>query len=261
MDSGDQHLSDEEILRLIDGELPAREAARVQEHLRICPACRGRRAAVEGMSEALGELYRLELRTMTSSAAASRLHLEAEIANAHLRKNRPDAVLLRLALAAAVAGILVLACFGGLRPWKHPRAAATAEAALVVPDRSLTPGALRPIALDEVCSARDSSLDPQVPPATAKAVLAHYGIRSAQRTEEYQIDYLVNPQLGGTGDIRNLWPQVASGSRWNARAKDDLERRLQQMVCERKLDLAVAQREIATNWIAAYKRYVSGNPS
>lgn len=37
--------------------------------------------------------------------------------------------------------------------------------------------------------------------------------------------------------------------------KDALEDRLREMVCDGSLDLMEAQREIATNWIAAYKKY------
>jgi hypothetical protein len=37
--------------------------------------------------------------------------------------------------------------------------------------------------------------------------------------------------------------------------KDALENRLREMVCDGSLDLAEAQREIAGNWIAAYKKY------
>jgi hypothetical protein len=34
-----------------------------------------------------------------------------------------------------------------------------------------------------------------------------------------------------------------------------LEDRLREMVCNGSLDLAAAQREIAENWITAYKKY------
>ena len=37
--------------------------------------------------------------------------------------------------------------------------------------------------------------------------------------------------------------------------KDDLEERLHEMVCTGQLDLTTAQRDIATDWIAAYKKY------
>jgi hypothetical protein len=85
-------------------------------------------------------------------------------------------------------------------------------------------------------------------------VLREYGLSTA-RAGDYQIDYLINPQLGGTNDVHNLWPEPYQATEWNARAKDALESRLHQMVCNRQIDLADAQREIATDWIAAYKKY------
>jgi hypothetical protein len=38
---------------------------------------------------------------------------------------------------------------------------------------------------------------------------------------------------------------------------DVLETRLKQLVCDRKLPLADAQKAIATEWVAAYKKYVN----
>jgi len=61
--------------------------------------------------------------------------------------------------------------------------------------------------------------------------------------------------LGGADDIRNLWPQSYSATAWNAQVKDALEDRLREMVCDGSLNLTQAQREIAGNWIAAYKKY------
>jgi hypothetical protein len=69
------------------------------------------------------------------------------------------------------------------------------------------------------------------------------------------VDYLITPALGGADDIHNLWPQSYSATVWNAQVKDALEDRLRDLVCEGKLDLATAQRDISGNWIAAYKRY------
>jgi len=37
--------------------------------------------------------------------------------------------------------------------------------------------------------------------------------------------------------------------------KDDLEEHLHEIVCDGELDLYTAQRDIATDWIAAYKKY------
>jgi hypothetical protein len=42
---------------------------------------------------------------------------------------------------------------------------------------------------------------------------------------------------------------------WNAHVKDTLEEHLHEMVCAGKLDLSTAQRDIAMDWIAAYKKY------
>jgi hypothetical protein len=43
--------------------------------------------------------------------------------------------------------------------------------------------------------------------------------------------------------------------------KDRLEDRLHALVVHRKLDLKTAQQEIATDWIAAYKKYVGPTPT
>jgi hypothetical protein len=73
--------------------------------------------------------------------------------------------------------------------------------------------------------------------------------------ERSKIDYLIAPGLGGAEDIHNPWPESYQSSTWNARVKDDLEERLHEMVCTGQLDLTTAQRDIATDWIAAYKKY------
>ena len=46
---------------------------------------------------------------------------------------------------------------------------------------------------------------------------------------------------------------------WNAHVKDKLEDRLHALVCAGKLPIEQAQQEIATDWIAAYEKYL-GNP-
>jgi hypothetical protein len=85
-------------------------------------------------------------------------------------------------------------------------------------------------------------------------VFQEYGIVNA-RAGDYEIDYLIAPGLGGVEDIHNLWPEPNTSWTWNAYVKDNLEERLHQMVCSGKLDLSSAQRDIATDWIAAYKKY------
>jgi hypothetical protein len=71
---------------------------------------------------------------------------------------------------------------------------------------------------------------------------------------------LIPLELGGSTSIRNLWPEFHRTSPWNAQAKDRLEGKLHELVCDGKIDLKTAQQAIASNWIEAYKLNVSPNP-
>ena len=106
---------------------------------------------------------------------------------------------------------------------------------------------------EEVC--RESPpKNKMVPVSVRRRVFQAYGIDSAD-PGAYEVDYLITPALGGSDDIRNLWPQSYSATIWNARVKDALEDRLRQLVCTGALDLATAQRDISRDWIAAYRNY------
>jgi hypothetical protein len=106
----------------------------------------------------------------------------------------------------------------------------------------------------EVCVALAQDDDRIAPRAMAEQVFAKYGIRNPQ-PRAYEVDYLITPALGGAEDVRNLWPQPYGGSVWTARVKDALEDYLRKMVCNGRLELATAQEDIATDWIAAYQKY------
>jgi hypothetical protein len=85
----------------------------------------------------------------------------------------------------------------------------------------------------------------------------------------YEIDHLDSLDLGGSNDPKNLWPESYYTEQFNAHVKDKLEDRLAANVrhkLERRgHDAATAllkqcQDEIATDWIAAYHKYVSRTP-
>jgi hypothetical protein len=78
-------------------------------------------------------------------------------------------------------------------------------------------------------------------------------------SDEYELDYLITPELGGAPDARNLWPQRYAAGAWNARVKDELERLLPRLVCDGRVDLQAAQHDIARDWIAAYRKYFKTN--
>jgi len=87
--------------------------------------------------------------------------------------------------------------------------------------------------------------------------IAEYGYAD-RRLRDYEEDHLISLELGGSPNSpKNLWPQprhVLGG--WGADAKDQLENELHRQVCQGKLPLAEAQHEIATDWIAAYKKII-----
>ncbi len=55
--------------------------------------------------------------------------------------------------------------------------------------------------------------------------------------------------------------RVAVAGRWGARTEDVLENKVHDLICSGQLALHKAQHQEATNWVAAYRRYVGGAPS
>ena len=137
--------------------------------------------------------------------------------------------------------------------------AAVERGALPVP--SLTPGATWNVSLAELCDAGMREHRP-IPAVMRQDVLRSYGMQNVPE-DQYELDYLITPELGGAPDPRNLWPQRyasrASNTRvknvWNAHVKDQLERLLPRLVCDGRVPLESAQHEIAADWIAAYRKY------
>jgi hypothetical protein len=87
-------------------------------------------------------------------------------------------------------------------------------------------------------------------------VLIRYGLSPGPHPD-YEIDHRIPICLGGSDDFSNLWPQPRQTleAKWNAEAKDRLERLICEMVCNGQLDIATAQEAFAKDWIAAYQKY------
>jgi hypothetical protein len=124
----------------------------------------------------------------------------------------------------------------------------------LLPRADLTPGVTAPITVDDMCEPDRYGRTQPIPEAVHQAVFTRYGA-DYRRAAEYELDYLITPELGGAADARNLWPQPFGRTPWNAYVKDELERLFHRLVCDGKIELATAQREMASDWIAAYKRY------
>lgn len=257
------HLSDQELLLAADGELPKRRTEEARAHLASCWSCRTRMGEIEGTIGDFVREHRRSLDPQLPPVAGPRAILKARLAQA-TAGSRPGfwqrlpgfgASGLTLAYVSA---ILVVAAAGGwacnyyLGPgWTFGAAQVDAAA---IPKPNFTPGAVRPVTVNDVCTVQSDDSDGSIPVPVRQKVFQEYGIPDA-RPSDYEVDYLITPELGGATDIRNLWPEPHSSTAWNSYVKDDLENRLHQLVCDGQVPLPVAQHDIATNWISAYKKY------
>jgi hypothetical protein len=127
------------------------------------------------------------------------------------------------------------------------------------PNSACTPGDVFPQATKAaICVSGYSRSVRDVPTQEKDAVYAAYGIAS-HTPGQYEVDHLVSLELGGSNDISNLWPEAAA-PKPGFHEKDEVENALHDQVCSGQIDLAIAQREIATDWLSVYDQ-IHGLPS
>ncbi len=191
------------------------------------------------------------------------------------------ALLIVVLIAAVLTSIVVAAMRGAGTPSAETSSSpglassstsATPAAAAVLPNPALTPGVasadVTPADISStICVAgytsgrrHDDGRTVRPPEAYTEALkkrqIAQYGYADANPAD-YEEDHLIPLELGGDGYAAgNLWPEPYAGT--GAHVKDQVENRLRVLVCAGTLDLRVAQQAIATNWYAAYERYVAG---
>lgn len=248
------HLSEEELLMAIDGELPARRLARVESHLAICWECRTRKQDIEAGIADFVRFQRTSFEDRIPPGDGPRALLRAHLHEQRNAKSRPGFPLFSNTLGwlAVIATLLVASAVPAVL-YQFVQRTKVQPVVVTVPNPAFTPGATVLLTQPNVCREIRAKNKP-VAAALRKSVFAEYGIRSAS-PGAYEVDYLITPALGGADDIHNLWPESNNAAIWNAQVKDALEDRLHEMVCDGQLDLTVAQREIASNWIEAYKKY------
>jgi hypothetical protein len=256
------HLSDTELLLLQTGELSARPASNAQYHLSACDGCRLRLAELEAT---LGEVKSLSARAGDSNTASLRSKLIAEMplnetggkvsAASKQRANFLYGTLRPFAFVClAIMGVTLVGRFVPASGHPPSRNLLSPWQASLLPSKSLTPGVTKTVGLSDLCSTQASTARVPIDDSTARKVFQEYGLPFALR-KNYEVDYLITPGLGGSSDIRNLWPEPDESANWNAHVKDTLEDHLHDLVCDGKLPLATAQSEIADDWIAAYKKH------
>ena len=226
----DAHLSDEELILAADGELPPSRAARIRAHMATCWTCRTRMNEIETTIADLVHLYRDDPDRLPPSAGPRAL-LKARLAelaaapgpgpmrrffNFILDDPFPRYVLASVLLFAIGTTVLVR---HSLRAWNN-RPAGQAQLASL-PNRNITPGATRTVTVSDICSMAHEEVVRDVSASLRHEVFQEYGIGN-ERANDYEIDYLIAPGLGGAENIQNLWPQPYT-SVWNAHVKDALE--------------------------------------
>jgi hypothetical protein len=138
-----------------------------------------------------------------------------------------------------------------------------------LPDRSMTPGAINPDVtaqtIDQTICVRGwtRSVRPGVryTERLKKSQIRAYGYADT-RPWQYEEDHLIPLDLGGSPDSPlNLWPEPHLGAGvFGSYAKDRLEARMVKLVCRHQLSLDRARAMMATDWVAAYRRYIGSEP-
>ncbi len=123
----------------------------------------------------------------------------------------------------------------------------------VLPDPKLTPGDTLPgVTAADVCTPGWATEHRNVTQEMRYKVYAEYGRTQGQGCCE--LDHLVPLELGGSNDVKNLWPEPYDPRPASAE-KDQLENELHARVCAGKMTLADAQHCIASNWIKCWEQH------
>ena len=107
----------------------------------------------------------------------------------------------------------------------------------IVPDPTLTPGAVRTTDAAAICSTGTRQLR-HWDRRRDDRIMAEYGLPAGPHPD-FEIDHLVPLGIGGADAVRNLWPEPRRSiePQWNAEVKDRLEWRLRDLICAGQLDV------------------------
>lgn len=113
-------------------------------------------------------------------------------------------------------------------------------------DTKCTPWAILTTDIKTLCVSGYTSTVRNVPESERKQVFQEYGIPYSQASW-YEVDHLISLELGGSNDIKNLWPESYSIQQ-GARVKDQVEDYLHRQICNGKMSATEAQKEISSGW-------------
>jgi hypothetical protein len=257
------HISDRELLLDSDGEVSPKRAIQIQDHLAHCWSCRSRKAEFEQAVASFIQGPYQSLNDQIPSEKGPRALLKARLTEAAAQERthplyRLRSIFLLPYRTASISAMLLLVTSTALFVMLSARLANHHVSEGPEPNAAWTPGAVQLVSREVVCSASEEAELRPITASAAQEVFNRYGIHEPEPLT-YEVDYLIPLELGGSEDPHNLWPQPYSAGIWNSHVKDALEDRLRSLVCQGKLDLATAQRDLARDWIAAYKKYFRTN--
>lgn len=249
-----QHITEADLLLLADGELSPGKTERARTHLADCPECAARWAAMQqGLAEIAAAYDQVHPAVWDASGPRAQLRVSLARERSSIAKESSFSAALIGRNLAYICALALLVAIGlqlvNRQSWREWIAGSKP-----LPDPRYTPGLARQASLAELCAMNREEVVRSVPASVQRQVFQEYGIRDAA-SSKFEVDYLITPGLGGSDNLKNLWPEPHSDTIWNSYVKDQLEDRLHRMVCEGNVPLEQAQRDIADNWISAYKKY------
>jgi hypothetical protein len=159
-------------------------------------------------------------------------------------------------------GLMVLS----ICPIRAQEAKFEKHGSVLLPDPSVTKGAIRLRSKEVVCAIKWGKDERHVTSKMKSDVYAAYGTEQGKGIcafkshtgtsgkpvkEGCEIDHLISRELGGDDKPDNLWPQPYTRHP-GAHEKDWLENRLHKEVCAGTISLRAAQNEIKADWYAAF---------
>ena len=126
------------------------------------------------------------------------------------------------------------------------------NSSLTFPNPKLTPGdIIQSATKDEICQSGYSKTVRNVTIEVKQLVYSEYGLSYPQPSGAYEVDHFISLELGGSNDIKNLWPESAN-PKPGFHEKDAVENYLHERLCSGKETLLEVQNEIKTNWLSIY---------
>jgi hypothetical protein len=125
------------------------------------------------------------------------------------------------------------------------------------PNKNITPGNILTMDATFLCipGTPEKLHKDSIPESVVKQVFANYHI-TYPTTKAYQIDKYIPYSLGGSDNIKNLWPQGETPAP-GYKEKDIAEKYLYDLMCNKTINITTAQERIKTDWVKVYQEAIT----